>query len=144
MQYGAQEPVKKYYSISEVAKMLEIAPHVLRYWEQEFTMLRPMKNRAGNRTYREVDIELLTKIKHLLYVEKYTIDGAMLRLQQEAKVPKTVTNEGAKSSQVATAQLHVIQSESKAADKPVDVKVTPANVLSELQAIKQLLKKDKS
>ena len=67
---------KTYYSISEVCSMTGLEPHVLRYWESEFPQLRPKKNRAGNRAYRDRDIELIEYIKRLLYDEQYTIPGA--------------------------------------------------------------------
>ena len=67
---------KLYYSISEVAEMFNVEPHVLRYWESEFKQLSPKKNRAGRRTYRDSDIEMIKRIWHLLKVEKFTIDGA--------------------------------------------------------------------
>jgi DNA-binding transcriptional MerR regulator len=67
---------KTYYSISEVCTMAGLEPHVLRYWESEFPQLRPKKNRAGNRAYRDKDIELIEYIKKLLYEEQYTIPGA--------------------------------------------------------------------
>ncbi len=76
-------PLKKlYYSIGEVADITDLKPYVLRYWETEFSQLRPSKNRAGNRTYRESDIELLFRIKELLYDEKYTIEGARQQLKK--------------------------------------------------------------
>tara|TARA_B100001250_G_C19423962_1_gene624477 strand:- start:33 stop:368 length:336 start_codon:yes stop_codon:yes gene_type:complete len=67
---------KLYYSIGEVSKMVNLKSYVLRYWETEFNQLNPPKNRAGNRTYRQKDINLIIKIKDLLYNKKYTIDGA--------------------------------------------------------------------
>lgn len=67
---------KTYYSISEVCSMTGLEAHVLRYWESEFSQLRPKKNRAGNRAYRDKDIDLINFIKHLLYDEQYTIPGA--------------------------------------------------------------------
>lgn len=73
-------PTKTYYSITEVAKMTKVKPHVLRYWESEFPTLRPKKNRAGNRTYQMSDVRQLLLIKHLLYEEGFTIDGARKRL----------------------------------------------------------------
>ena len=77
-------PIKKlYYSIAEVGKMTDLKPFVLRYWETEFKELRPAKNRAGNRIYRTSDIELIKKIKRLLYDDKYTIAGARQQLKQE-------------------------------------------------------------
>ncbi len=79
-------PIKKlYYSISEVSRITSLKPYVLRYWETEFAELRPAKNRAGNRTYRKSDIELIFLIKRLLYTEKYTIEGARRRLRQLRK-----------------------------------------------------------
>jgi len=67
---------KLYHSISEVSELLDVKPHVLRYWETQFRTLRPKKNRAGNRMYREKDLTLLQRIKTLLYTKKYTIAGA--------------------------------------------------------------------
>ena len=67
---------KLYYSIGEVSKMVNLKSYVLRYWETEFKQLKPPKNRAGNRTYRQKDIDLIVKIKDLLYNKKYTIEGA--------------------------------------------------------------------
>ncbi len=71
---------KTYYSIREVCDRTDLEPHVLRYWESEFPILRPKKNRAGNRAYREKDIETILTIKHLLYEEQYTIPGAKKKL----------------------------------------------------------------
>tara|TARA_B100000029_G_scaffold343106_1_gene335501 strand:+ start:1479 stop:1838 length:360 start_codon:yes stop_codon:yes gene_type:complete len=67
---------KLYYSIGEVSELTGLKSYVLRYWETEFSQLKPPKNRAGNRTYRQKDIDLLLNIKDLLYSKKYTIDGA--------------------------------------------------------------------
>ena len=67
---------KLYYSIGEVSDLTGLKAYVLRYWETEFSQLKPPKNRAGNRTYRQKDIDLIMHVKNLLYNEKYTIDGA--------------------------------------------------------------------
>ena len=67
---------KLYYSIGEVSELTSLKSYVLRYWETEFSQLKPPKNRAGNRTYRQKDIDLLLDIKDLLYNKKYTIEGA--------------------------------------------------------------------
>ena len=72
---------KLYYSISEVSEITQLKQYVLRYWETEFSMLHPKKNRAGNRSYRQADIDTILKIKDLLYNQKYTIDGARERLK---------------------------------------------------------------
>ena len=76
---------KVYYSIGEVCDLTGLKPHVLRYWESQFEVLHPSKNRAGNRVYRSKDIELVLLVKHLLYEEKYTIDGANRRLLEMRK-----------------------------------------------------------
>jgi DNA-binding transcriptional MerR regulator len=73
---------KTYYSISEVCAKTGLEPHVLRYWESEFAQLRPKKNRAGNRAYRDKDIEIIRYIKFLLYEEQYTIPGAKKKLSE--------------------------------------------------------------
>lgn len=67
---------KLYYSIGEVGDLLDLEPHVLRYWESEFDELHPRKNRAGRRVYTEDDIAVVRRIQHLLKEEKYTIAGA--------------------------------------------------------------------
>ena len=74
---------KLYYSISEVSKITGLKQYVLRYWETEFTVLSPTKNRAGQRIYREKDLQIVEKIKHLLYQEGYTISGANKKISTE-------------------------------------------------------------
>ena len=86
---SAQAIKKLYYSISEIADITGLKQYVLRYWETEFMELRPSKNRAGNRIYKEKDIRLIGKIKELLYKNKYTIEGARNYLQKMQKSQKT-------------------------------------------------------
>ena len=76
------EPVTKkvYYSIGEVCDLTGLKPHVLRYWETQFEVLRPTKNRAGNRVFRSKEIEVIMLVKQLLYEQKYTIEGANKKL----------------------------------------------------------------
>ena len=71
---------KLYYSISEASAIAKVKPHVLRYWETQFKMLRPKKNKAGNRMYRKRDLKLIGLIKELLYDKGYTIAGARRKL----------------------------------------------------------------
>ena len=78
---------KLYRPISEVSDLVGVKPHVLRYWETQFSMLRPKKNRAGNRMYRPEEIKLLLHIKDLLYDRRFTIAGARRRLLDERKDP---------------------------------------------------------
>lgn len=73
---------KLYYSISEVSGITGIKQYVLRFWEKEFSDLKPKKNRAGNRTYQLKDIELVNRIKNLLYEEGFTIEGARAQLKE--------------------------------------------------------------
>ncbi len=72
---------KLYYSIGEVSEITGLKQYVLRYWESEFPSLSPSKNRAGNRVYKERDIQYIQLIKHLLYDKKYTIEGAKQKLK---------------------------------------------------------------
>lgn len=78
-------PPKLYFSISEVAELTGVKAHVLRYWESEFPDLRPKKNRAGNRSYREKDIRLVMLIRDLLYKQGFTIQGARLQLKDRVR-----------------------------------------------------------
>ena len=79
------EPVQEFFSIGEVCELTELKPHVLRYWESQFRFLSPAKNRSGNRVYSRREIELVLLVKHLLYEEKYTIDGARQKLDEERR-----------------------------------------------------------
>ena len=78
----APAPKQEFYSIGEVCSLTELKPHVLRYWESQFRFLSPAKNRSGNRVYKAREVELIMLVKHLLYTEKFTIDGARQRIDQ--------------------------------------------------------------
>lgn len=75
-------PVQEYFSIGDVCQLTDLKPHVLRYWESQFRFLNPVKNRSGNRVYQRREIELIMLVKHLLYTEKFTIEGARKRIEQ--------------------------------------------------------------
>jgi DNA-binding transcriptional MerR regulator len=75
------EPLQEFFSIGEVCSLTDLKPHVLRYWESQFRFLNPAKNRSGNRVYQRREIELIMLVKHLLYTEKYTIEGARQRIE---------------------------------------------------------------
>jgi DNA-binding transcriptional MerR regulator len=79
------EPVQEFFSIGEVCELTDLKPHVLRYWESQFRFLSPAKNRSGNRVYQRREIELILLVKHLLYDEKYTIEGARQKLDEERR-----------------------------------------------------------
>ena len=75
-------PDKPFFKIGEAARLCAVKPYVLRYWETEFASLRPQKTRSKQRLYRPKDVELLLKIRHLLYDERFTIEGARGRLRE--------------------------------------------------------------
>ena len=75
-------PTQEFFSIGEVCALTDLKPHVLRYWESQFRFLNPAKNRSGNRVYKSREVELIMLVKHLLYTEKYTIEGARQRIEQ--------------------------------------------------------------
>ena len=79
------EPVQEFFSIGEVCELTDLKPHVLRYWESQFRFLNPAKNRSGNRVYQRREIELILLVKHLLYTEKYTIEGARQKMDQHRR-----------------------------------------------------------
>src|SRR5438034_5803010 len=120
VQPGTPEiPDKLYFKIGEVSELLGVEPYVLRYWETEFSALSPKKSGTGHRLYRRKDVELLLKIKHLLYEKRFTIDGARQHLHNEAK------------------QAHL--KEAKQEQQPLFVDPLP-EIRKELAAILKLLK----
>jgi DNA-binding transcriptional MerR regulator len=113
-------PEKLFFKIGEVCDITGIQAHVLRYWESEFPMLAPQKNRAGQRTYRKRDVEMVLRIKELLYEDQYTIAGAKKRLTNElrgASKLKVVTPEMSAQASQASPQL-VHAPEHSAEDEP--------------------------
>jgi DNA-binding transcriptional MerR regulator len=78
-------PDKLYFKIGEVSELLGVEPYVLRFWETEFPHLAPKKSGTGHRLYRKKDVELLLRIKHLLYEKRFTIEGARQTLQTEGR-----------------------------------------------------------
>jgi DNA-binding transcriptional MerR regulator len=78
----AELPDKLYFKIGEVARLVGVKPYVLRYWETEFSVVRPGKTRSHHRLYRRRDVETLLEIRRLLYAERYTIEGAKRRLRE--------------------------------------------------------------
>ena len=94
-------PEKLFFKIGEVCELTGVQAHVLRYWESEFPMLAPQKNRAGQRTYRKRDVEMALRIKELLYEDQYTIAGAKKKLSAELR--------GASKLKVVTSEMSVPQ-----------------------------------
>jgi len=79
------DPIQEFFSIGEVCELTGLKPHVLRYWESQFRFLSPAKNRSGNRVYQRREVELIMLVKHLLYDEKYTIEGARQKVEEHRK-----------------------------------------------------------
>ena len=89
LQTGSPEiPDKLYFKIGEVSDLLGVEPHVLRFWEGEFPLLAPKKSGTGHRLYRRKDVELLLRIKQLLYEKRFTIEGARQAMQREGRATK--------------------------------------------------------
>lgn len=85
MESSTNIPQKLFFRIGEVCDLIKVQPHVLRYWETEFPMLSPQKNRAGQRVYRRKDVEMVLRIRNLLYEEKFTIAGARKKISEELR-----------------------------------------------------------
>ena len=100
-------PAKRYFTIGEVAKLCELKPHVLRYWEQEFPPLQLVKRRGNRRYYQRFEVQMIRQIKHLLYVEGFTVSGACARLTallQEQEPGRTSATQAAPAAPTAKAQ----------------------------------------
>jgi DNA-binding transcriptional MerR regulator len=104
-------PEKLFFKIGEVCELAGVQAHVLRYWESEFPMLAPQKNRAGQRVYRKRDVEMALRIKELLYEDQYTIAGAKKRLTNELR--------GGGKLKVVGGEDDVAASSSSASDAPL-------------------------
>lgn len=103
-------PAKRYFTIGEVSELCAVKPHVLRYWEQEFTQLKPVKRRGNRRYYQHHEVLLIRRIRELLYEQGFTINGARNRL-----------DEGRHHSAATTAQQSMEAAEEKAPALSVDI-----------------------
>lgn len=137
MRYGDIKPVKLYYTISEVVDLTGIPAHILRYWEQEFTMLRPRKNRAGNRTYKEKDIALIRRIQQLVQVEGFTLSGACKKIQDTPELDVVLVDERNTAHDELEPEETVIPDDSEFTRPAAERKTA---ILSELQQIRDLLR----
>ena len=87
-------PAKRYFTIGEVSELCDVKPHVLRYWEQEFPNLKPVKRRGNRRYYQRHDVLMIRQIRSLLYDQGFTITGARARLEgQQAKMEVSISNQ---------------------------------------------------
>lgn len=107
-------PDKIYFSIGEVSELCQLRPHVLRYWEQEFSLLNPSKRRGNRRYYQRKDVLLVRQIKNLLYDKGYTIEGARAQLSGESTAELQKTQQSHVKLQLAIAALEKIADELEA------------------------------
>jgi DNA-binding transcriptional MerR regulator len=115
-------PAKRYFTIGEVSDLCAVKPHVLRYWEQEFAQLKPVKRRGNRRYYQHHEVLLIRRIRDLLYEQGFTINGARHRLETEGAEPRV--------------QIRAIPDPVVAVAAPAE----PASLRAELEAIRDLLK----
>ena len=125
-----QIPAKRYFTIGEVSDLCAVKPHVLRYWEQEFTQLKPVKRRGNRRYYQHHEVLLIRRIRDLLYEQGFTINGARNRLETES-VRKH--NGGASAAAGGSAHLAVVVPANEPTFEDVDMR-------EELEAILEMLK----
>src|SRR3954447_20254296 len=102
-------PAKRYFTIGEVSELCGVKPHVLRYWEQEFTQLRPVKRRGNRRYYQHHEVLLIRRIRELLYEQGFTISGARNRLDESTGSARSSARESAEEP--ASADLGAIRQE---------------------------------
>ncbi len=98
-------PAKRYFTIGEVSELCGVKPHVLRYWEQEFTQLRPVKRRGNRRYYQHHEVLLIRRIRELLYNQGFTISGARNRLDEQASEPARAVRATTAATQPRYTQL---------------------------------------
>jgi DNA-binding transcriptional MerR regulator len=141
-------PEKLFFKIGEVCELAGVQAHVLRYWESEFPMLAPQKNRAGQRVYRKRDVEMALRVKELLYEDQYTIAGAKKRLANELRsgsklrvVTSDVNDEGA--SQLREADSTAAGPSSEEVTSPsgitAEARITLRRLGAELIALQKML-----
>jgi DNA-binding transcriptional MerR regulator len=121
-------PAKRYFTIGEVSDLCGVKPHVLRYWEQEFTQLKPIKRRGNRRYYQHHEVLLIRRIRELLYEQGFTISGARNRLDETGRSHRGRGNGAERVASPAAAAADVEH-----------VELTPAAVRAELLAIRSLL-----
>ena len=132
-------PEKLFFKIGEVCELAGVQAHVLRYWESEFPMLAPQKNRAGQRVYRKRDVEMALRIKELLYEDQYTIAGAKKRLTNELRGGGKLKVVGAdEDSQSESAPVEFNNGELFQSETPTYTRAVTSRTAEERQGLKQL------
>jgi DNA-binding transcriptional MerR regulator len=140
-------PEKLFFKIGEVCELAGVQAHVLRYWESEFAMLAPQKNRAGQRVYRKRDVEIALRIKELLYEDQYTIAGAKKRLANDMRAggklrvvsPEDGVEDSEESSSQTTAPVERSRSAAASVTRTAEDRKSLRRVAAELREILALL-----
>ena len=117
-------PAKRYFTIGEVSELCGVKPHVLRYWEQEFTQLKPLKRRGNRRYYQHHEVLLIRRIRELLYQHGFTINGARHRLEEGAGGPVGARGDGSGQKTMTVPQP-----------------ISPSNIRKELKSILKMLER---
>jgi DNA-binding transcriptional MerR regulator len=147
-------PAKRYFTIGEVSELCGVKPYVLRYWEQEFTQLRPMKRRGNRRYYQHHEVLLIRRIRELLYEQGFTISGARNRLSEVTPgrrhddfVPDAHMAEGVDAMEAEEADgeprnsvPRPLQAQTRDATEVASASISPDAMRRELMAIRDLLK----
>jgi DNA-binding transcriptional MerR regulator len=132
-------PEKLFFKIGEVCELAGVQAHVLRYWESEFPMLAPQKNRAGQRVYRKRDVEMALRIKELLYEDQYTIAGAKKRLSNDLRGGGKLKVVGVDDEgQVESAPVDYADGELFPTETPTYTSTVAPRTAEERQGLKQL------
>lgn len=132
-------PEKLFFKIGEVCELAGVQAHVLRYWESEFPMLAPQKNRAGQRVYRKRDVEMALRIKELLYEDQYTIAGAKKRLTNELRGGGKLKVVGVDDEgQVESAPVEYTEAELFPTETPTYTSSVAPRTAEDRQGLKQL------
>ena len=130
-------PAKRYFTIGEVSDLCAVKPHVLRYWEQEFTQLKPVKRRGNRRYYQHHEVLLIRRIRDLLYEQGFTINGARHRLETDGPAVAASTRDG---EWLTPSEGSVVEAGQRSRPDAVSDKVPDAvEIRQELEQIRQLL-----
>ncbi len=132
-------PAKRYFTIGEVSDLCAVKPHVLRYWEQEFTQLKPVKRRGNRRYYQHHEVLLIRRIRDLLYEQGFTINGARHRLEAEPAAPSLVA--APSPAPIAQAAAAAPAPGTRRAPAPAGA-LSDSEIRQELEQIRQLLGPD--
>ncbi len=133
-------PAKRYFTIGEVSDLCGVKPYVLRYWEQEFTQLKPMKRRGNRRYYQHHEVLLVRRIRELLYDQGFTISGARNQLSEVLSASRLLAADG--SAEPGTLQVDALEALSSVTEplpEPEVIELDPSQLRAELLSIRELL-----